>query len=706
MAKFTGTKGKDNFNGGAANDVFVFNTDHLASSDRISGNGGTDVLALFNTGPLWDGVSASQWRGLSKVEGVVLMSQASTAGFKLSFDDTFFTHNKVKHFEIFAGGMTGFGQGVHVAASGVTNMAFDIVGTLKASDRLKTGKGDDTFGYANNALDVADVIDGGGGFNTLVLAGAGGTIKLRDGSTRKMPDGHTHLADVRNIDKIVVTDLDAGQSRSISFGNLVGTARYMGTGVVAITTDKNYGTSKTAAPISGKLIIDGERLTSKQSLNVTGGNAADLIEAGAGKDRLNGGAGNDALSGAKGNDTLSGGSGNDVLSGGLGADTMSGGLGKDIFTIGDTRQGSSAAQFYKDKISGGEGTDTLAFTAAGNVNISAAELADNSVAGIEVIQFAAAPKNAITLSQAFLSSNHDANGVLHVVNGSIATDGRLTEFSVDASKVTSKSLAVDIEIHGRGKDILKGGAGNDVFDFAGAADSGAGAGDVVSGGAGKDTILIHEGAAASLGSGISSMEIVKIVAESRVSGSLTSLDLATKDDLTIDGRALGAKEGLVVTGYIFDPMTMTQRDATGKLVMYGGKGDDTLIGGVASDTISGGNGTDAIFGRRGADILSGGSGDDLFVFAEASDSTVAASGRDTITDFSQAQGDQICFLHTSSTRFDFIGANGFSHTAGEVRSTVDKNTTTVQLDQNGDGTADFQITLNGKIVLTAMDFVL
>ena len=37
MAKFTGTKGKDNFNGGAANDVFVFNTDHLASSDRISG---------------------------------------------------------------------------------------------------------------------------------------------------------------------------------------------------------------------------------------------------------------------------------------------------------------------------------------------------------------------------------------------------------------------------------------------------------------------------------------------------------------------------------------------------------------------------------------------------------------------------------------------------------------------------------------------
>ena len=352
-----------------------------------------------------------------------------------------------------------------------------------------------------------------------------------------------------------MTDLDAGQSRSIGFGNLVGTARYMGTGVVAITTDKNYGTSKTAAPISGKLIIDGERLTSKQSLNVTGGNAADLIEAGAGKDRLNGGAGNDALSGAKGNDTLSGGSGNDVLSGGLGADTMSGGLGKDIFTIGDTRQGSSAAQFYKDKISGGEGTDTLAFTAAGNVNISRRRRA--------------------------CAGTH--------------------RWSVGSC---------------------------------------------------------------------------------------------------------GAKEGLVVTGYIFDPMTMTQRDATGKLVMYGGKGDDTLIGGVASDTISGGNGTDAIFGRRGADILSGGSGDDLFVFAEASDSTVAASGRDTITDFSQAQGDQICFLHTSSTRFDFIGANGFSHNAGEVRSTVDKNTTTVQLDQNGDGTADFQITLNGKIVLTAMDFVL
>ncbi|MCV9965489.1 hypothetical protein OIU34_26785 [Pararhizobium sp. BT-229] len=706
MTKFTGTNGKDDFIGGAANDVFVFNTDHLASSDRISGGGGTDVLALFNTGPLWDGVSSSQWRGLSSIEGVVLMSQATTAGFKLSFDDTFFTHNKVKNFEIFAGGMTGFAQGVHVEASAVTNMAFEIVGTLKASDRLKTGTGNDTFAYTKNALDVADVINGGGGFNTLVLAGAGETIKVRDGVTRELPDGHTYLADVRNIDKIVVTDLDAGQSRSIGFGNLVGTARYMGTGVVEITTDKNYGTSKAAAPISGKLIVDGERLTSTQSLNVTGGNAADRIEAGAGNDRLRGGAGNDVLSGAKGNDALSGDSGNDVLAGGLGADTMSGGLGQDVFTIGDARQGSSAAQFYKDKISGGAGTDTLAFTASGNVNISAAELASNTVTGIEVVKFSGAAQNAIALSQTFLSSNHDTNGLLHLVNGSMATDGRLTGFSVDASKITSTSLAVDVEIHGRGKDILKGGAGNDFFDFAGASDSGAGAEDIVSGGGGKDTILIHEGATASLGAGISSMEIVKIVVESRVTGSSTGLGIATKDGLIIDGRALGANEGLDATGYIFDPTTMTQRDATGKLVMYGGKGADTLIGGVASDAISGGSGSDALFGRKGADVLTGGAGDDLFMFAAASDSTVAASGRDTITDFSRAQGDQIYFLHASSTRFDFIGDDAFGHHAGEVRSTVGSTTTTVQLDQNGDGTADFQLILNGRITLAASDFVL
>ncbi len=710
MAKFIGTKGKDNFSGGATNDVFVFNTDQLSSTDRLSGGGGTDVLLLTNTTGLWDGVSASQWRGLSSVEGVVLASQGSAAGFQLAFDDTFYTHNKVKHFGIVGTALTGFAQGVQVLASGVTNMSFEIAGSVGAADKLKTGKGDDTFAYVKNALDVADVIDGGAGFNTLVLAGAGETIRIKDGGTRELPDGHTYLADVRNIDKIVVTDLDAGQSRSIGFGNLVGTARYMGTGVVAITTDKNYGTSNAAAPISGKLIIDGERLTSTQSLTVTGGNAGDLIKAGAGNDRLSGGAGNDSLSGVKGNDALSGGDGNDVLLGGLGADTMSGGLGKDIFTISDARQGSSAAQFYKDKISGGAGTDTLAFTASGNVGISAAELAGNTVTGIEVVQFSGAAQNAFTLSQAFLSGNHDTNGVLHVVNGSIATDGRLTGFSVDASKLTSTSLAVDMEIHGRGKDILKGGAGNDFFDFAGASDSGAGAEDIVSGGAGRDTILIHEGALASLGAGVSSMETVKIVAESRVSGSPTSVDIATKDSLTIDGRALGAKEGLAATGYIFDPITMTQRDATGKLAMYGGRGDDTLIGGVAADTISGGSGADALFGRKGADLLTGGSGDDLFIFAAVSDSTVVASGRDTITDFSRAQGDQIYFLHATSTRFDFIGDDAFGHHAGEVRSTVGSTvgstTTTVQLDQNGDGTADFQITLNGKIALTASDFVL
>ncbi|HEY0086305.1 MAG TPA: RTX toxin, partial [Allosphingosinicella sp.] len=90
-----------------------------------------------------------------------------------------------------------------------------------------------------------------------------------------------------------------------------------------------------------------------------------------------------------------------------------------------------------------------------------------------------------------------------------------------------------------------------------------------------------------------------------------------------------------------------------------------------------------------------------------------ASARDSILDFSA--GDRINLTDIDADnnavngngRFAYIGAAGFSHTAGELRVTAAQGGGfLVEGDVNGDGTADLSIlvqTLSGH-VLAASDF--
>lgn len=71
-----------------------------------------------------------------------------------------------------------------------------------------------------------------------------------------------------------------------------------------------------------------------------------------------------------------------------------------------------------------------------------------------------------------------------------------------------------------------------------------------------------------------------------------------------------------------------------------GDGNDYLLGQQGNDTLSGGEGGDYFFGGAGADILTGGQGSDLFILETEQDSRVGLR-HDTITDFSQAEGDHI-----------------------------------------------------------------
>jgi Ca2+-binding RTX toxin-like protein len=72
-----------------------------------------------------------------------------------------------------------------------------------------------------------------------------------------------------------------------------------------------------------------------------------------------------------------------------------------------------------------------------------------------------------------------------------------------------------------------------------------------------------------------------------------------------------------------------------------GLGDFNLTGSSANNQLLGNEGDNIITGKGGADDLFGNDGADTFVFTALSDSKVKAAGRDTIEDFSTADGDQI-----------------------------------------------------------------
>ena len=143
----------------------------------------------------------------------------------------------------------------------------------------------------------------------------------------------------------------------------------------------------------------------------------------------------------------------------------------------------------------------------------------------------------------------------------------------------------------------------------------------------------------------------------------------------------------------------------GRDMVYGKRDDDRLDGGGGNDRLYGGFGDDVLTGGTGRDVLTGGKGTDVFVFASCDDSPVDAARPDRIVDFTVGR-DSIDLAGLSPGRLDFIGAEPFSGTAGELRSEVVGRSTLVSVDCDGDGAADFVLQLLGAPELTADDFIL
>jgi len=150
---------------------------------------------------------------------------------------------------------------------------------------------------------------------------------------------------------------------------------------------------------------------------------------------------------------------------------------------------------------------------------------------------------------------------------------------------------------------------------------------------------------------------------------------------------------------------------SGDDLLYGDSGNDILSGGAGRDTLSGGWDADTVQGGLGANNLWGGLGADRFVWTSLRDTSVARTGCDTVQDFSAAQGDRID-LSAMDAKAGVKGNQAFSLVdtftghKGERRLQSGTDGLVLSGDTNGDGFADFSITVLGVSALTTTEFAL
>ncbi len=373
--------------------------------------------------------------------------------------------------------------------------------------------------------------------------------------------------------------------------------------------------------------------------NATGGSAADV---------LIGNAAANTLTGNDGDDTLLGRDGNDVLLGGAGLDTLDGGAGNDRLEGG--------SDGLADSLKGGAGDDIYVVNEAGE---AIAELAGeggadrvvSSVdytlgANLEVLELVGTAKNGTGNA---LDNLIIANDVRNVLDGGAGVD----TVSYEASDA---GVLVRLDNVRTGSGSFWDKLGGAIEDFLP---------DGVGGYATGDRLLNFE----------------------NITGSAHSDTLFGNNIANVLNGGGGSD---ILYG---DDGNDSLYGGEGRDTLFGGNGADLLFGGADIDTLSGGDGADRINGGVGNDILLGGSGNDVFAFTDL-------GGKDSISDFRRGQdkidlsGIDAISSTAADDAFKWIGSKAFGGHAGEVRSYKEHGDYFLAGDVDGDGLADFIISLD------------
>jgi Ca2+-binding RTX toxin-like protein len=462
-----------------------------------------------------------------------------------------------------------------------------------------------------------------------------------------------------------------------------GTVTFDGMGGYTYTPAADYnGSDSFTVEVS-----DGAGGTDTVVVNVTVNPVDDITE---GNDTLTGTAGNDTINALGGNDIVNALGGDDLITGGAGNDTLDGGMGNDTFVFSFGTDGS-------DRLIDGLGNDTIEVLDSSASTISyrrsGTDLVMERGAGKIVVQdqFGAADSRIETLST--------LSGDFSLMTGFTGTAGNEIFVGTSAGQNIMAGGGNDIVVAaagndtitgGEGNDRILGGTGNDRYVFSFATDGR----DTISeaGGGGGDTLQI-------LDRDLSEMGI-------RRSGTVVVIEDPDSDNrIVIEDHFSGIATNRIEFVEANDGIRFFKTGLVGTAT------SDVIVGASGAETISGGGGNDIIVGGGSKDALYGGAGADVFLFAQVSDSTAAAAGRDTIYDFSTAQGDKIGLagidantLLAGNNAFTFVGL-GATAGAGTLSFSFGGANTLVQADVDGGG-ADFSILLAGHINLTVDDFIL
>ncbi|WP_234461617.1 beta strand repeat-containing protein [Stutzerimonas stutzeri] len=569
------------------------------------------------------------------------------------------------------------GSGNDTLAGGTGNDTLYGGDTLDSAgsgnDNLDGGSGDDQI----LAGDGDDTVDGGSG-NDAIDAGSGndsvsggdGSDSITAGSGNDTVDGGS------GNDAINAGDGDDNVNAGIGDDSVVGGAG-----------------NDTLDGSSGVDTIDYSAETDAVTVNLTSGNATGT------------GSGNDTLQNFE---NILGGAGNDTLTGNDAANRVDGGAGSDSISTG---AGNDWIRFDADDtlVDGGSGNDTLAIATTDPVDFSAID--NNRFIGIEEIDLTGNGVQHITLGAADVLDLSDTTDTLKIhgdagdkltLTGNWTNAGTqpvsyngaanqayvkltLAVGGVTATVLVDPALALDIVYQGdAGNDTLTGGSGDDVVDGGDGNDvlDGAGGTDDVSGGDGDDTIiydssdLLLDGgagtdtlkfaptasgllldfgelarpAAGGLRPALAGFEIIDITGggnNSVVIDSAALLALSdSSDTLTIEGNtgdAVYIVGSWVDGGTVDNYQVYTKDGATLRVdtsVTVGavvddpnGDGDSAeLIPGATAgnDVIRGLGGNDTLDGAGGADVLRGGDGNDTLAY-DAADLTIdGGDGSDTL----------------------------------------------------------------------------
>jgi Ca2+-binding RTX toxin-like protein len=478
------------------------------------------------------------------------------------------------------------------------------------ADIMSGGDGDDLFTYWGSDTPVGDTLDGGAGFDNILLHTAAGqslaltvTDDMRTNIEQVTGLYGDEILDGSGLSQGITLDGEAGNDVLLGgHGNDVLTG---GSGNDLLSggagTDMllggdgddifSYSGSDTPA---GDVLDGGDgfddiilhsapgsnatvALTDAMRTNIeqlTGGDGNDYLNGSAltGAISLSGEAGDDYLKGGHGNDILVAGTGDDVLNGKGGSDFLFGGDGNDLFIYdrGDSPSNDAG-------IDGGAGFDEIYFMSGTGDSLSLT-LTDVMLTNIEKVTGNGGDEafrgrdltHAITLD--------GAGGDDYLEGGS-------------GDDVLAGGSGNDTLSGGSGNDILTGGDGDDMFAYLG---SDTPVGDMLDGGDGFDDIILHTTAGQNLSLFLTDAMRTNIE-------QVTGLD----GNEYLDGR-----------------------DLASGITLDGEGGSDYLVGGQGDDILVGGDGHDFLKSSGGFDIMIGGAGDDIFVLG-------GGGGTSLVTDFTQ-----------------------------------------------------------------------